>query len=209
MSSENEQLADLLEHLLFERGINVQQWPADELALHRHPGWICIPDRNEAVRRLRFEKAAAALLVAGWLPPPRVIETREELEALPVESFVQVIDPALDLVEPQSIVWVQGVGGEWVEPGSADRHPADEVGLPAWLRWTPPTSEPQKLAQLREYYDNNSTADESPESIFDSGGQIKHMTTDRPSITCPQCDRTSYNPNDIKNKYCGNCRKFQ
>ena len=26
-----------------------------------------------------------------------------------------------------------------------------------------------------------------------------------PSITCPICDRTSYNPNDIREGYCGNC----
>lgn len=26
-----------------------------------------------------------------------------------------------------------------------------------------------------------------------------------PSITCPECRMTSYNPNDIKQGYCGNC----
>lgn len=30
------------------------------------------------------------------------------------------------------------------------------------------------------------------------------MTTEQPSITCPRCRRTSYNPNDIESKYCGN-----
>lgn len=29
-----------------------------------------------------------------------------------------------------------------------------------------------------------------------------------PSITCPRCHRTSYNSNDIANKYCGNCHQF-
>jgi hypothetical protein len=29
-----------------------------------------------------------------------------------------------------------------------------------------------------------------------------------PSITCPRCYRTSYNPNDIEQKYCGNCHMF-
>lgn len=28
---------------------------------------------------------------------------------------------------------------------------------------------------------------------------------DQPSITCPECNMTSYNPNDIKMGYCGNC----
>jgi hypothetical protein len=29
--------------------------------------------------------------------------------------------------------------------------------------------------------------------------------TDQPSITCPKCERVSYNPGDIKNQYCGAC----
>ena len=28
------------------------------------------------------------------------------------------------------------------------------------------------------------------------------------SITCPRCERTSYNTGDIKNKYCGNCHEY-
>jgi hypothetical protein len=30
----------------------------------------------------------------------------------------------------------------------------------------------------------------------------------RPSITCPVCHRTSYNANDITNRYCGACHWF-
>jgi len=29
-----------------------------------------------------------------------------------------------------------------------------------------------------------------------------------PSIICPKCGMESYNPNDIKNQYCGNCHQF-
>lgn len=29
--------------------------------------------------------------------------------------------------------------------------------------------------------------------------------TSPPSFTCPECGRTSYNPNDIEQRYCGNC----
>ncbi|MBN3946746.1 MAG: hypothetical protein HWQ38_09715 [Nostoc sp. NMS7] len=29
-----------------------------------------------------------------------------------------------------------------------------------------------------------------------------------PSITCPRCKKTSYNPGDILNKYCGNCHAW-
>jgi hypothetical protein len=28
------------------------------------------------------------------------------------------------------------------------------------------------------------------------------------SITCPQCGRTSHNPNDVKYRYCGACHQF-
>lgn len=30
----------------------------------------------------------------------------------------------------------------------------------------------------------------------------------QPSITCPRCGRTSYNPNDIREGYCGNCHDW-
>jgi hypothetical protein len=28
------------------------------------------------------------------------------------------------------------------------------------------------------------------------------------SFTCPDCGRTSYNPNDARHRYCGACHKF-
>jgi len=31
---------------------------------------------------------------------------------------------------------------------------------------------------------------------------------DRPSFTCPDCGRTSYHPEDVKNRYCGACHMF-
>jgi hypothetical protein len=31
---------------------------------------------------------------------------------------------------------------------------------------------------------------------------------DSPSITCPQCGRTSYNPNDVEQRYCGACHQY-
>jgi hypothetical protein len=32
--------------------------------------------------------------------------------------------------------------------------------------------------------------------------------TDPPSITCPVCSMTSYNPTDIEMGYCGNCKGY-
>jgi ribosomal protein L37E len=31
---------------------------------------------------------------------------------------------------------------------------------------------------------------------------------DQPSFTCPRCGRTSYNPADVKEGYCGNCHDW-
>lgn len=33
-------------------------------------------------------------------------------------------------------------------------------------------------------------------------------TSTAESITCPRCKRTSYNPNDIREGYCGNCHDW-
>ena len=30
----------------------------------------------------------------------------------------------------------------------------------------------------------------------------------QPSITCPRCGRTSYNPNDVREGYCGHCHDW-
>lgn len=30
----------------------------------------------------------------------------------------------------------------------------------------------------------------------------------KPSITCPRCRWTSYNPNDVEQRYCGHCHMF-
>lgn len=37
---------------------------------------------------------------------------------------------------------------------------------------------------------------------------FKYATTDFPSITCPKCAMVSYNTNDIKHRYCGNCHEW-
>jgi hypothetical protein len=43
---------------------------------------------------------------------------------------------------------------------------------------------------------------------FKSVKRIAAKPATSPSITCPVCKMTSYNPNDIAQKYCGNCHKF-
>jgi hypothetical protein len=43
-------------------------------------------------------------------------------------------------------------------------------------------------------------------------GQRFRMDVDgpvmEPCVTCPQCDLTSYNPNDVEWGYCGNCSGY-
>lgn len=39
-------------------------------------------------------------------------------------------------------------------------------------------------------------------------GEERRATLPQASITCPRCRLTSYNPNDIEHKYCGNCHQF-
>lgn len=34
------------------------------------------------------------------------------------------------------------------------------------------------------------------------------ISQDGQSITCHECGRTSHNPNDVRNRYCGNCHEF-
>jgi hypothetical protein len=37
---------------------------------------------------------------------------------------------------------------------------------------------------------------------------VQWGTVAEPSITCPRCGRTSYNPNDIREGYCGYCHDW-
>lgn len=37
------------------------------------------------------------------------------------------------------------------------------------------------------------------------GRREGHPKPAQPSITCPKCGRTSYNPNDIRERFCGVC----
>lgn len=42
--------------------------------------------------------------------------------------------------------------------------------------------------------------------MFGTIGRMEQRTEDpRPSITCPECHRTSWHPGDVKNRYCGFC----
>lgn len=44
------------------------------------------------------------------------------------------------------------------------------------------------------------------QDLAERGGRIIHSS--QPSITCPVCGMTSYNPNDIREGFCGNCHDW-
>lgn len=37
---------------------------------------------------------------------------------------------------------------------------------------------------------------------------MKNFKLTEMSITCPKCGMTSHNPNDVRERYCGNCQVF-
>jgi hypothetical protein len=37
---------------------------------------------------------------------------------------------------------------------------------------------------------------------------VDELGAGRPSITCPGCGRTSWNPNDVREGYCGFCHDW-
>ncbi|MFE7744414.1 hypothetical protein [Nocardia sp. NPDC057455] len=68
--SMRDQLAALLAEHLYDRGDYVPDWPEDERDLHRDPdAWNSFDERREKVQRLRFEKAADAILVEFTVVP--------------------------------------------------------------------------------------------------------------------------------------------
>lgn len=44
--------------------------------------------------------------------------------------------------------------------------------------------------------------------IRQTGLQGCQETTIEPSFTCPKCSAVSYNPNDVRERYCGACHEF-
>lgn len=82
------ELAETLASELFERGQHVEDWPDDEKSLHRDSEqWTDFTDRANKVRELRFEKAADALLAAGW-SKRRTVDSVEAAESLPKGSVI-------------------------------------------------------------------------------------------------------------------------
>lgn len=55
--------------------------------------------------------------------------------------------------------------------------------------------------------DDRKVSGETPEWWTEHGGDWQKLE-DQPSITCPVCEHTSYNLNDIMQGYCGHCCEY-
>lgn len=45
--------------------------------------------------------------------------------------------------------------------------------------------------------------------MFGTIGRMEHTAVDpRPSITCPECHRTSWHPKDVEYGWCANCNTY-
>ncbi|WP_280448423.1 hypothetical protein [Nocardia brasiliensis] len=86
-----------------------------------------------------YKAIADDLLAAGYRPPAQVIETVEQLEALPIGAIVLECE-TLD-GEAHQPVWRQinyvGTKRAWEEPGLRDPMLSSAVKLPALLLWCP------------------------------------------------------------------------
>ena len=139
-----DQLAALLAEQLYDRGEYVADWPEDERELHRNgfpDAWTDFRSRTEAVQKLRYKKAADAVIAftGGWRPPPRVIETAEELDALPELAVIRtdegrVFEKVGSFPDPDQF----GYRSDWMGMDSEFTLGTDEIDdLPATVLWSP------------------------------------------------------------------------
>jgi hypothetical protein len=63
-----------------------------------------------------------------------------------------------------------------------------------------------ELAELRESLRKLAERWHGTEFGLQLSAAISCVT--QPSFTCPVCQMTSFNPNDLKHGYCGNCHEF-
>lgn len=148
-----DQLAERAKQFL--SGIGRGEWTVQEHrdSPHADPMYVVPeidPYRNELNpihcgedRALAEFIAAAPGLIRGLLaeregfrPPPRVIETRAELDALPEYSIIRWEAP-----DGLSRGMIERFDGGWWQPGNHARLTTELIPLPATLIWTPEEAE--------------------------------------------------------------------
>jgi len=66
----------------------------------------------------------------------------------------------------------------------------------------------EQFKDLLEASSFNGGGEGAPASAHAYLDQLQAAKRAASSITCPVCDMTSYNPNDIREGYCGNCHDW-
>lgn len=107
-------------------------------------------DRLAAAIRAEYDKRppdryptedALADALEGWRPPPRRIETIEDLKALPIGAVVVECGEDDHATDPCPAVWlhvaVEDCESAWEETGSMRQWSAEGIELPVIVVWTP------------------------------------------------------------------------
>ncbi|WP_433568116.1 hypothetical protein ACQP1O_42950 (plasmid) [Nocardia sp. CA-151230] len=127
----------------FERDVWCASWPADEQEAFALGQTRNALERREAVQDLRRAKIADDLLAAGWRPPARIIETVEDLEALPAGAIVLETGWAGWDSDPVPNAWlrvdIEDVGLQWLDFGDSGEYDHSQIDLPVIVLWQPIT----------------------------------------------------------------------
>ena len=103
--------------------------------------WSIAPENIRANWRQSFIRCGEILAEAGWTPPARVIETIEELDALPVGAVIRYWDSPH--AEPG--VWQRAdcpahESPWWICTGVETPFDTAEIPLPVTVLWMPEAS---------------------------------------------------------------------
>jgi ribosomal protein L37E len=51
-------------------------------------------------------------------------------------------------------------------------------------------------------------SDDTQDPFLNDPSAFERMIAETPHIHCPRCHMTSFNPYDIRERYCANCHRF-
>lgn len=92
-----------------------------------HLAWADLGDDVHKIWHRSFTRHGAALVDAGWRPPPTVISTRADLDALPDGTVVR---------EPNGGVAVKSEDC-WELPNTIGQYTGDAINLPVTVLYMP------------------------------------------------------------------------
>ena len=153
MASDRDTLAALIADLGYDldRGPRVADWPEDEREYHRRVDWPSFEARAAAMQVYRRDQLAGSILAAGWRPPPQVITTAEERDALPAGCMVKQLTTGTIYRRAEDITTVPRLGmcaeirrspGDWYDANGnccfdLDLPSYPTIGLPLEVLYVP------------------------------------------------------------------------